>query len=77
MTSSLAVALAPIVVVAMLVATLLWVYADASAHAKQGTPVYFSIGSLEVNTPTAWAVGCLCLWIVFTPLYVTCRSRSG
>ena len=71
-----AVALVPIILVALLAATSLWVYQDATAYAQRGRPVYFSIGALEVSTPAAWAVGCLCLWIFFTPLYLSCRKNT-
>jgi hypothetical protein len=66
-----------LVPVTILLATVLWVYRDASAHAKRGTPVYFSAGSIEVSKPASWALGCLCLWIIFMPLYVTCRRQTG
>jgi hypothetical protein len=61
---------------AILVGTSWWVYRDAQAFTKRSRPVYFSIGAVEVSTPTAWAFGCLCLWILFTPLYLTCRRNS-
>lgn len=69
--------LVPIVLVLVLAGSALWVYQDASARSRRGTGVYFSTGSLEVDTPTAWAVGCLCLWVIFMPLYLTCRNRAG
>jgi hypothetical protein len=61
---------------AVLLATVLWVHHDASAHSRRGTPVSFSVGSMEVATPATWALGCLCLWILFMPLYLTCRRRT-
>ncbi len=68
--------LIPVFTVAFLVATSLWVYRDAQAFAKRGRSVYFSIGTAEISTPVAWAVGCLCLWILFAPLYLTCRKNA-
>jgi hypothetical protein len=68
--------LLPIVVVFFLAATSLWVYQDASAHLKRGALVRFTVGSLEVDTPVIWAVGCLCMWIIFMPLYLTCRRQA-
>lgn len=62
---------------AVLLASVSWVYQDASVHAKRGTPVYFSAGSIEVSKPATWALGCLCLWIIFMPLYLTCRRQAG
>ncbi|MCM2428728.1 hypothetical protein [Streptomyces sp. RKAG337] len=69
-------ALFPVVAVLFVVATALWVHQDASAHCGRGTPVYFSAGRIEVSTPAAWALGCLFLWIIFTPLYITCRRQA-
>lgn len=66
--------LAPTLVLLLAVATDLWVYADAKAHRERGTPVVFSTGSLNVDTPTAWFLGCLLLWILFFPLYITRRG---
>lgn len=66
-----------LVPVTILLVTVLWVYQDASVHVRRGTPVSFSVGSLEVSKPATWALGCLCLWIVFTPLYLTCRRQAG
>ena len=63
--------------VALLLASVSWVCQDASVHAKRGTPVYFSAGSIEVSKPATWALGCLCLWIIFVPLYLTCRRQAG
>lgn len=71
-----AVALIPVFVVLFLTATALLVYRDASALAGRGRTVYFSVGSFEVSTPAAWAVGCLCLWIFFMPLYLACRRQA-
>lgn len=70
------VALIPLITVALLIGTSLWIHRDAQAHAARGRPVCFSIGTIEVSTPAAWAVGCLCLWVLFTPLYLTCRRNA-
>jgi hypothetical protein len=69
-------ALVPVVVALFLCATALWVYQDATSHAERGAPVSFSTGSIEIGTPGGWAVGCLCLWIIFMPLYLTCRKNA-
>ncbi|GGY10801.1 hypothetical protein GCM10010510_65960 [Streptomyces anandii JCM 4720] len=62
---------------AVLLGSVGWVYQDASAHARSGTPIYFSAGSIELSKPATWALGCLCLWIVFLPLYLTCRRQAS
>jgi hypothetical protein len=68
-------ALVPIVILLVVLATDVWVYVDARAQAERGMPVVLSFGSLKVTTPAAWFVGCLLLWIVFLPLYITGRSH--
>lgn len=69
-------ALVPILVLLALLATDLWVYADAKAHSERGTPVVFSVGSLKVDTPASWFFGCLLLWILFFPFYITSRNQA-
>jgi hypothetical protein len=64
---------APILVLLLVLSVDAWVYADASAHAERGTPVVFSGGTFTVDTPAAWFLGCLLLWILFFPLYVYLR----
>ncbi|MEA2510041.1 MAG: hypothetical protein QOG21_2123 [Actinomycetota bacterium] len=65
--------LAPIFVLLLVLAIDLWVYMDALGRYRQGTPVVFSSGDFRVDTPAAWFFGCLFLWIVFFPLYITRR----
>jgi hypothetical protein len=48
------IALVPILILLILGAIDLWVYADAKAHSRRGTPVIFSSGFLTVDTPAAW-----------------------
>jgi hypothetical protein len=67
--------LVPIVVFLGLLAVDRWVYVDAQVRAERGTPVVFSTGNFRVDTPAAWAVGCLVLWILFFPLYLTSRDH--
>jgi hypothetical protein len=64
----------PLLVLFALVATDLWVYVDAKHQTERGAPVVFSYGTFKLNTPTEWFFGCLFLWIVFFPLYITGRS---
>ncbi len=53
-----------------------WVYLDAHARASRRQPVVASIGSLVLETPGAWMLACLVLWILFFPMYLVARSRS-
>jgi hypothetical protein len=66
----------PLLVLLIVVASDIWVYADAKAHTQRGTHVAFSTRSFEVDTPEAWLLGSVLLWIVFFPLYLTSRNRA-
>ena len=68
-------ALVPILVLLAVLATDGWVYADAKAQDERGTPVVFSSGTFKMETPAAWFFGCLLLWILFFPLYITRRGQ--
>jgi len=69
-------ALVPIILLVFVLATDLWVFADARAHLERGTPVAFSTALFTVDTPVAWFVSCLVLWILFFPLYMTLRRQA-
>ncbi|MEU8259298.1 hypothetical protein AB0C02_01555 [Micromonospora sp. NPDC048999] len=60
----------PIVVLVVVLALDAWVYTDARERMRRGSPVSVSIGSLRIETPQAWFLGCLVLWVVFFPLYL-------
>jgi hypothetical protein len=66
-------ALGPILVLLAVLATDVWVYGDAKAQDERGTPAVFSFGTFDIDTPAAWLLGCLLLWIVFFPLYLSRR----
>jgi hypothetical protein len=68
MTAGLAVALALLVV-----ASDLWAFIDARRWSRAGTPVVLRIGSVGIESPAAWFVACLVLWIFFFPTYVAAR----
>jgi hypothetical protein len=67
--------LVPVLVLLVILAVDLWVYADAKQRADQGAPVVVRIGAFVLETPVTWLVGCLILWMVFFPLYLV--SRAG
>jgi hypothetical protein len=69
--------LVPILVLLAVLATDVWVYGDAKAHEQRGTPVVVSIGSLQVDAPAAWFLGCLILWVLCFPLYIRERNQVG
>ncbi|HEU4332683.1 MAG TPA: hypothetical protein VFR40_16345 [Lapillicoccus sp.] len=64
----------PFVVLGALLLTVAWVFQDASTHVEHGERVEAVIGSLRVDSPSAWAAGCLVLWVFFFPLYLRARS---
>lgn len=63
-------------VLIVVLATDLWVYADATANRERGTPFVFSFGGVKLDRPTAWFLGWLLLWIVFFPAYITTRRHA-
>jgi uncharacterized membrane protein YhdT len=69
-----AVELVPLLIIALGLCVVGWIYGDAKRHAEVGNPVVGRVGSLVVDTPAAWAAGCLLLSIFFIPLYVTSRE---
>jgi len=69
------IALLPLLAVVAVLFADTWVYGDARAHAERGRPVVFSSGNLRVDTPAAWFLGCLLLWIVLFPLYIASRGK--
>jgi hypothetical protein len=68
-------ALVPVLVLLVILAIDLLVYADAKQRADQGAPVVLRIGAFVLETPETWFVVCLVLWIIFFPLYMV--SRAG
>jgi hypothetical protein len=76
MTGLSASVLAPILLMVILLTADAWVYTDAKARAERGRPVTFSYGSFVVETPIAWFLGCLILWVVFFPLYLNLTGRN-
>ncbi len=67
----------PVVVILLVVlASDVWVYLDAARQRDAGEPVVLVVGNLRIETPEAWLLACLILWIVALPLYLTGRRRS-
>jgi hypothetical protein len=52
-----------------------WVYVDARRQAGAGSAVFLRIGAFTIDTPAAWLLGCVLLWIFFFPMHLV--SRSG
>jgi hypothetical protein len=52
-----------------------WVFLDARRCAEEDAPVSLRVAGLAVDTPLAWLLGCLVLWVVFFPMYLVSRSR--
>lgn len=67
--------LAAVVVLLAVVGSDLWVFLDAKRCTDEGAPVSLRIAGFVVNTPVAWFLGCLVLWIFFFPTYLVSRSR--
>ena len=68
------VVLLPLVLV---VAADIWVYADARSRQSAGREPGVRFGSLQVNTPEAWAIGCLVLFVIAFPTYLVARREAS
>ncbi|MEV4705465.1 hypothetical protein [Actinoplanes sp. NPDC049316] len=66
----------PITAFLVVVTVDLWVYRDARNRQRRGNPATVAVGSLRVETPEAWFLGCLLLVVVFVPLYLTATGRN-
>jgi hypothetical protein len=53
-----------------------WIYSDARRRQQSGQVPTVSIGSFRIETPEAWFFGCLLLWVIFVPLYLTATDRN-
>jgi hypothetical protein len=76
MTGLSASVLGSILLLVIVVGSDAWVYTDARARAERGRPVTFAYGSFVVETPIAWFLGCLVVWVLFFPLYLTMSGRN-
>lgn len=68
-----AAAVYPLLLLVTLLAIDSWVYSDAKVRVERRRPVTFRTGSFVIDRPITWFLGCLILWIIFFPLYLTNR----
>jgi hypothetical protein len=73
MGSTALVVLVPIVLV---IAADIWVYVDARSRQGTGREPGVRIGSLQVESPEAWALGCLVLFVIVFPMYLIARREA-
>jgi hypothetical protein len=66
---------ASVLVIAVVLASDLWVYADAKRCVEEGAPVVLRIGTFVLDTPVRWFLSCLILWVAAFPGYLV--SRRG
>ncbi len=52
--------------------------AHADARSRQGTgrEPGVRIGSLQVNSPEAWVIGCVVLFVIVFPMYLVARREA-
>jgi hypothetical protein len=65
-----------IAVLLVLVGSDIWVLTDARARVRRGDRVSVAVGNLRIETPEAWFLGCVLLWVIFMPLYLTATGRN-
>jgi hypothetical protein len=68
--------LVPIAFVLFVLVSDAWVYVDAQQRTGRGERVSVAVGTLRIETPEAWFLGCLVLYVIFMPLYVTATGRN-
>ncbi len=64
------------IVLATALVAAIWVYVDAKEHAGQGRSITLSVGSLRLETPSAWFLACLVLGELFIPAYMDSRHPA-
>lgn len=69
-------ALVVFVPLVLVIAADIWVYADARSRQGTGREPGVRIGSLQVNSPEAWAIGCVALFVIAFPLYLIARREA-
>ena len=65
----------PLALLVIIAVSDVWVYLDSTRRDEGRHPVVASVGSLTLETPPAWVVACLVLWIIFFPMYLVARSN--
>jgi hypothetical protein len=51
-------------------------YADAKRRQRSGNAVSVSLGAFRIESPEAWFLGCVILWVAFVPLYLTAAGAT-
>lgn len=69
-------AIVPIIALVVLIGSGYWVYYDASANLEAGTPVVLSFGNWRIDSPQAWAIGCVVAWVLLFPIYLAARQNN-
>jgi cytochrome c oxidase assembly factor CtaG len=71
---SAAVGLIPLL---LIVAADVWVYLDARSRQGTGREVSATVISLDIDTPNAWLLWCVVLFLVFFPVYLVARRATA
>ena len=71
-----ATALAPVILLLVILTVDVWVYKDARERRDSGRTVVVTIGSITIDTPEAWLAGCVVVSLMFIPLYLVARERT-
>lgn len=64
----------PLVLLLVVLAVDAAIYLDAERHEAAGEAVTFRVGALTVETPSAWLIACLVLFVAAVPAYLVARS---
>ena len=76
-TASTTAAFVLFILAAGMLGSVVWVYRDSREREEGGRPVSLSLGVRRFGTPLTWLLGCLVIWIVFFPLYLSARRPAS
>ena len=68
--------LAPLLLLAFVLASIVWVVRDATRMRSRGADVVATVGPLTLDRPEHWLIACVVLWIVAFPLYLVARRAN-
>lgn len=63
----------PLVILALVVASDVWVAWDATRRRARGLEVVASVGPVTLDRPEHWVLACVVLWVIAFPMYLVAR----
>lgn len=63
----------PLVILALVAASDVWVAWDATRRRASGLEVVASVGPVTLDRPEHWVLACVVLWVIAFPMYLVAR----